>query len=435
MIRTIVLSVLLIVVVAALSLGGRALLVALREEPEVVEPPRAVMRAEAQRLAPTTVVARVEGFGTARADRLARLSAQVSGQVIALADGLREGAEFEADALLVRIDARDYRAQVARAESQLAAERALRARVDVEDENLAAMIATAESEWDVAQREYGRIRDLLEEGTSSERELDAARVTLQRAKRSLQELQRQRATIPQQRAQLDANIQQRQAELELARLNLERCEIRAPFAGRIEKLAVEVGEQVAPGQMLLTLLDPSLIEVPIELPISQRSRVSVGAPVSLYLESQPAFQWKGTVERIAPSADASTRTFALYVEVAATTQPQPLLPGMFVRALIDGPTLRDVLLVPRNAVRSGHIYVLDGDQVWRRVVTVDQHLQDRTVITGLEPGEVVITSNLDALFDGAHVAPVFAGESDTAAPALAAEESVDHRSADTDSTP
>lgn len=404
--RQAVLSVVLVAVGLAIGAGGYLALVALRQTPPMREPLRPPLTVTAVQLKPVTVATPIDGFGTARADRLAVVGAQVAGQVVWVADGLREGAAVVAGGLLVQIDAREYQAQLRRARSQLTADEAALARMDIEEQSLKRLLETTTAEFEVAQREYDRIRALLEDGTSSLRELDAARVVLQRARGALVEVERQLAVLPSLRAQQSATCELRRAEVALAELAVEHCAIVAPFGGRIERVQVEAGEQVVPGQPLFTLLDPQRIEVPIELPVSERPRVRAGAPAQLWLESRPDVAWRGNVARVAPSADPATRTFSLYVEITQSESSRPLMPGMFVRARIEGPTLADVLLVPRSSVRQQRVFVCIDRHAYAREVNVDQHLRDQTVITGLAPGQIVITSNLDALYDGAPVSPV-----------------------------
>lgn len=405
MTRRIVLSVLLAGGVLACGAAGFGLLVKLRTQPQSIDPERPPLAVSVVELVPTTAQSFVEGYGTARADREAVLGAEVSGVVVALAEGLREGVGVTAGDVLIRLDDRDFRAQATRARSQLTAEEAALARLDVEEASLLRVLETARQEAEVAEREYARIRGLLEGGTSSPRELDAARVVLERARRSEQELDRQLAVLPQTRIQQQAACEQRRAELALAELNVARCTLTAPFAGRVRSLRVELGEHVAPGRQLLTLLDPERIEVPIELPVSTRDRVRAGAAAHLLLESNPGANWTGRVARLAPHADETTRTFAVFVEVDNTEQPQPLLPGMFVRATIDGPPLTDVLLIPRAALRRQRVFVCRDGAAWQHEVAVVENLRDRAVIRGLPAGTLVITSNLDALYDGAPVTP------------------------------
>ena len=168
-------------------------------------------------------------------------------------------------------------------------------------------------------------------------------------------------------------------------------------------MRVEVGERVAPGQQLLSIVDLSRIEVPIELPVSLRARVQAGAPARLSLESGPDVVWSGRVARISPSADELTRAFSLFVEVDNAGRAVPLVPGMFVRARIDGQMLQDVLIVPRGSIQDGRVFVCRDGRARPQDVRAQRQLLDRTVVSGLEPGTVVITSNLDVLYDGAPV--------------------------------
>lgn len=372
-----------------------------------LEPERPALTVKAVRLTPRSLVLPLEGFGTARAERVASVSAQVAGEIVERPRDLRVGSAVEAGQLLIRIDDRDYRARRQQAQSHLAAELVALEALDIEQRNCERLIEIARDELAVAEREYSRVLALYEDEVSNPRELDQARLALKQARRSLQGLENELALLPKRREQVKAAIELREAELELAGLNLERCTIVAPFAGRIEQIEVEIGEQVQPAQRLVRLLDPRQIEVPIELPVSQRDAVRVGAGVRLMLESHPQAEWTGRIRRIAPSADERLRTFALYVIVSNTEQPAPLMPGMFVRARIDGPQLSDALLVPRGAVRQQRVFICEDGRALQRDVRVRHDVLDQTVIDGLEPGQIVITSNLDVLYDGAPVEPVF----------------------------
>jgi len=401
--RQIIISAVLIVALLGVGAGVAIFLVETAPQPPTSNPARAALPVRGLELRPQTVVEPIVGYGTARADRSARIAAQVSGEVVELHRNLRVGASVDAGELLVRIDDRDYQRQLDRARSLLAGGEAELRRLDVEEKNVDRLIGIATTELEISQREYERVLGLFEAGQAPRRELDVARQGYERARRTLQVLENQKALLPQQRATELAKCDLHRADIALAELSVERCRIRAPFPGRLEAVEVEVGERVSVGTRLLTLLDPDLIEVPIELPVSLRDRVTNGAACRLKLESDREVAWKGQVARIAPSAAPATRTFSLFVEVDNRRQAQPLMPGLFVRAQIDGPTWRDVLIVPRGVIQQEHVYVYDDGLARRRPVSVNRHLFDQAVVDGLRPGEVVITSNLDALFEGAPV--------------------------------
>lgn len=395
----------LILIAALLGIGGglTALLIRTAPQPPTSDTERPALLVRGLELSPQTVVEPIVGYGTARADRYAWIAAQVSGEVVELNPNLRVGASVDAGELLLRIDDREYQHRLARAHSLLAADQAELQRLVVEEENVDRLIEIATTELEIGQREYERVLGLFEAGQAPRRELDVARQNHERARRTLRVLENQKALLPPQRAVQLATRDLHRADVGLAELDVERCRVGAPFRGRLEAVEVEIGERVSIGTRLVALLDPDLIEVPIELPVSLRDRVADRAACRLRLESNPDATWSGQIVRIAPSAAQATRTFSLFVEVDNTRQQQPLMPGTFVRAQIDGPTWRDVLIVPRGVIQQGHVYVYNGGLALRRAVTISRHLLDRTVVRGLKPGETVITSNLDALFDGAPV--------------------------------
>ncbi len=394
-----------VLVIALLGIGGGSAILLIKTAPQAPtgSEGQSALLVQGLELQPRTMVEPIVGYGTARADRYAWIAAQVSGEAVELHADLRVGALVAAGEVLVRIDDREYRRQLERARSLLAGDEARLERLGVEGKNLDRLIAIATTELEIGQREYERVLELFEAGQAPRRELDVARQDYERARRTLQVLENQKALLPQQRAAEFASRDLHNADIALAELNVERCSVRAPFRGRLEAVGVEIGERVDVGARLVALLDPDLIEVPVELAVSLRDRVVPGAACRLMLESNDVAAWRGQVARIAPSADQATRTFSLFVEVDNTQQQQPLMPGLFVRAQIDGPTWRDVLIVPRGIIQQEHVYVYDGGLARRRAVSVNRHLFDQTVVDGLRPGNIVITSNLDALFDGAPV--------------------------------
>jgi len=427
--RKLFVSLILITIFLGLGAGIAALLVLTAPEPPQVDLARPPLLVEAVKIEPVTVTDSMIGFGTARADRYARLSAQVAGEIVAVDDDLEVGTEVKQGQVLIRIDEHEYKQQLARAESLLAADEAQLKQLDTESLNLDRLITPARRELASAQFEYDQINDLYGRGSASKREHEQMRLVLEQTRRMLQMLENQKALLPSKRAQLQATRDSHRAEAAIARLDLDRCTLRAPFAGRVAEKTIEIGERVQKGSPLLSLLDPELIEVPVELPASVRPRVVIGAACELTMPSMPTVSWQGHVKRIAPAASEVTRTFELFVEVSNAGQAHELVPGFFVRAEIEGPTLTDVLVVPRGSVQRGQVFLYRDGQARKHGVQVARVLRDRSVVTGIRPGDVVIVSNLDALYEGAEVrlegfpSP---GE-DRAAPALTSQPAIADR--------
>jgi len=401
--RRIIVSLALIAVVLGAGMGLMAVLVKARTAPEKTETARAPLLVETVKPEPETIREMLVGYGTARADRSARISAQVSGEITQLADDLKPGSEFKKDDELIWIDDRHYRHVLSQARAALASEEAQLAQLDVEEANLQKLIAIVREEFSIQQAELDRVKALRNQELAHSREYDRQRLAVETLRARLQGHENQLALIAPQRSRVEASRDQRRAELAMADLNLKRCIIRAPFDGRVDGLMVEVGELAQAGVPLLSFLDPQLLEVPIELPLSQRDRVWVGATCRLWLDKANPACWKGQVKRVSPSVNQATRTFAVYIEVDNADQSFPLMPGSFVRAKIEGPLLEDVKAIPRQAIRQGRVFIFKDGRASARDIRVERHLADRSVISGLQEDDIVITSNLDALYEGVPV--------------------------------
>ena len=84
-----------------------------------------------------------------------------------------------------------------------------------------------------------------------------------------------------------------------------------------------------------------------------------------------------------------------------------MLPGYFLRAEVEGPMLENALVVPRDIIVQGVVYVVNDDHAHLRNVNVERFIGDRAVVTGeLKDGDQIILTNLDLLHEGAAVRTV-----------------------------
>lgn len=395
----------LIMIAALLSLGGGVLALLVSSKPQAVSSihERGPLAVEVVRVAAQDLVEPIIAYGTARAEHFAWIAAQVPGQIVERLESLKVGRSVRKGEVLIRIDEREHQQRLKRAQSALRADTAALEQLDIEAANLTRLIDIARSEAQAAEREHARVRDLVERGVSGPREYDQALAAHERSRRVLAELENQEAVLPKRRERQEAACALRQAELEISRLNVQRCSVAAAFDGRIEQVRVESGEHVGTGDPLFSLLDPRRIEVPVELPVSLRERVAVGAACTLTLDSAPGRSWSGKVDRIAAVASERSRMFQAFVEIDNAAQEQQLMPGMFVRAEIAGPKWTNVIVIPRAAIHDQRVFVVSDGRARLRSVRVRRRLLDLSIVVGLRDGDLVITSNFDALSDGAPV--------------------------------
>ena len=357
------------------------------------------------------------GYGTARAKVDAVLAAEVRGVVVQIAEGLDDGVHVEAGQLLARIDDRQYRQHVSRTEAMMAELEAQIVQLDVEEANIARLMAISEQEVEVNRNELHRVAGLFEKQQAAKKEYDFARLAYQQSRRQHVAYQNQLDLIAPRRTAFQASLKARRADAELAALDVERCRITAPFAGEVESVSVDMGDHLHVGGEILRLLSIRVVEIPIQLAASVRWMVAVGARCRLEADSMPGVYWNGVVARIAPSADAQSRTFAAYVEADNDRQLTPLVPGTFVTARVEGPLRKQVLAVPRGVVLESHVFVVNDNRVHVRPVQVDRYVGDLALVTGeLKPGDDVVLTNLDVLSEGSvvRVARVPSGSDRTA---------------------
>lgn len=344
------------------------------------------------------------GYGSAGPDRTVQLAAEVSGTLIERVNDVEAGSTVSKGQPLIRLDDREYRHTLERVSALADADQAGIEELEAEARTLQKIVTTAEQELRVAADERKRVADLFERNLAAKKEFDFAHLAYQQARRVLQGYEMQSARIGPRRSRLEASKQAREAEARLAALNMERCEIAAPFSGTIEVLFVDAGDHVAPGAPLMTLIDPSRVEIPVQLPGAVFEHVALGAPCRLSCESMPESSWQGQVVRISPSIDELTRTFSAYLEVDNSKQLQPLVPGTFVTARLRGPMYSKRLLVPRGAVRGGYILVAREGTANKQAVTVERVIGDRAMLSGdIAEGQRVIISQLGQFEDGAPV--------------------------------
>lgn len=400
-VRAVLISAVLIVVLLAAGSGLGGWLFKEKPEPpkrEAGPPPPLVQTVT---ITPESVRERFTAYGTVRAERVCTIAAEVAASVIEIPGRIRAGSVVTAGQPVVRLDERRYCHELANAQALAESDLAQLDELDAVAANISRLIKIAEREFRIASDERDRLARLFETDLAHKREYDLAKMSYEQAHRVLQNYQNEASLIAPRRQQFEASHRARLAAAQLAQLNIERCTMRAPFAGALERMYVERGDYVTFGTPVVGLVDASRVEVPIQLPTAVYDQVRVGTSCVLSCESKVGVSWPGTVTRLAPSADPQTRTFAAYVIVDNNTASEPLLPGAFVRATVEGPLYENALFVPRSAIRDDKVLVVNGLVAAARAVRTERFLEDRALVTGdLRPGAQVILAPLDVLADG-----------------------------------
>ena len=210
---------------------------------------------------------------------------------------------------------------------------------------------------------------------------------------------------------------QKQAEANVAeiRSSIDRKTIRAPFSGVLGIRQVSLGQYLAAGGPIVALQSVNPIYVNFNVPQENVGRVRVGEDVKLTADNLPGVTFTGRVNALDSVVDSSTRNIQVQATVA---NPQGRLhPGMFVQVEVNVGASRSVLPLPASAINyapfGDSVYVLadlkgpDGKTyrgVSQQFVKLQGSQGDQVgVVSGLKPGDEVVSSGVFKLRNGAAV--------------------------------
>ena len=212
-----------------------------------------------------------------------------------------------------------------------------------------------------------------------------------------------------------------EAALDRARRDIDRAAIRAPYAGRVQSKDVDIGQFVTKGTPVARIYAVDSAEIRLPLPDQQLAYLDValsyrgggqqtGPSVTLSANfAGRQHTWQGRIVRTESEIDPVSRMVHLVAEVRDPYAPgsdpsrPPLAVGMFVEAEIEGRTVRDIVVLPRAALRGrDQVLVVDeSSRLHYRQVEILRSTSDEVLIRGgLAEGDVVCVSPLDTVTDG-----------------------------------
>jgi RND family efflux transporter MFP subunit len=380
---------LLAVVVAAAGCTGEptssASAAASTDKPAAATPPRAVkvFRAVEQRVRRT-----VASTGALAADDTVVLGVKVPGRLVEQAVDL--GTRVRRGQVVARIDATDYKLRVEQAEATLQQARArlglpLTGNDEQVDPEKTSIVRQARAVLDEARLSRERSRKLVEQNLISRAQDDAAEANLGVAEGryhdAIEEVRNRQATLT-----------QRRSELELARQQLVDTTLVSPFDGAVSARQAAVGEYLAAGAPVATLVRTHPLRLRLPVPEREAVGVRVGHSVRLSVEGDPTV-YQGKVVRLSPIVQEQNRTLLVEAEV-----PNPnavLKPGAFARAEIVTEGSQPVIRIPAASLVTFAgiekvLAVRQGKIVEIRVQTGRRANDSIEVVTGLKAGETLV---------------------------------------------
>jgi HlyD family secretion protein len=380
--RWIRIAVLVVIGLVALRLSWRALV------------PPAVPVLEVTR---GPLVQAVVATGRVRADTRARVGAQVSGTVTRVL--AREGDTVRTGQLLVELDPAEQAAALRQARANLQQVREVRRPVT------AARLRQAEAALEKAEADYRRLTALRDGGAASDDQLETARQTLQTA-RSQRDIAKAEADAA---APDGADVRIAEAAVAAAEARLSYTRITAPDNGVVLIRAVEPGDVVQSGRVLLELALRAPVMLSVVPDEKNLARLAVGQPAEASADAFPQERFPATVGYISPVVDPAQGT--VEVRLMVDSAPAYLRPDMTVSVNIEVARRDEAVAVPLDAVHDalgGAPWVLlvrDRTVIRQPVRLGALGIDSAEVLEGLTAGDLVVPVSARTVAEGDRVRP------------------------------
>ncbi len=340
-----------------------------REKAETVETEKTIPAVRTEAIDPGEVTPVLNSEGVVESRREVKLAAQVGGRVEWISDQLVPGGEVGENEVLVRIEVSDLKARLAAAESALA------------EAELTLEVEKAKGEQ--ARRDWAK----LGRGEPSE-------LTLRRP----------------QIASAEERVESAAQEVERSRRDVERAEIRAPFAGRIRTASAEVGAILAPGTVVADLYSDSDLEVELPFPLRDFGFIDREAHPEFKIAAMlggERREWPARLVRVSGEVERTTLTGKVIAKVMANDDGFPPV-GLFVEAEFPGRTIREVVEVPRSAVRGlNEVWVVRGQRLEKIEIEEVWSTRETVVVRGpFEQGDRLLLTRVGTPVEGMEVREV-----------------------------
>lgn len=318
--------------------------------------------------------------GEAYTEKRIAMKAEVGGIVRNL--NAAEGRHVREGDLLVELDDREFRLRLEKLEAQrlrFLSELFLEKQFSTTDQQPAPGLI---DKLDKAQADYERASEAFKKGLVSQADLEKVQGDFELA---LIDSGRKKDEV----MASTKGLTQADVDVKIARIDVEKTRIRAPFAGIVTDIKLSPKERLDAGRELFTLVDISRIKVKAQVLESEVGKIVAGREVDILFSAFPGRAFKGRIEAVSPVINAEDKTCA--VHVAMDNLSEEIKPGMHAEVEFPTEIFKHRLLVPQLAVlvRGGRklVFAVEGGLAkWRYIEVGLENERFAEVLPGKEPG-------------------------------------------------
>jgi RND family efflux transporter MFP subunit len=382
-----------------------------------------------------------EATGNLASDQQTDVAPTVGGKVVSV--NFDVGGYVNRGDVLVKLDDRDARIRLEQAQAaaaqQEAAVRQAEAGVQQAQQNVRqtqarlgltegsnfdietfSQVRATRAQLDLAEKELRRFERLLETGDVSrsqydqrraqrdqlQAQLDESRSTAAVAVQAIRTAQAAVSTAQQQVSAARAGVANAQTQVAAAQKAINDAVIYSPISGTVQERNADPGEFVGTTGKIATIVRTNPLRMRIDVPEQSIGQARVGQSISLTTSAYPDRQFAGTIVRIVPGLNPTSRTMTAEAEV--NNIDGLLKPGQFASVKILLPEARRAVMVPTSAVRqegtTARVYVVKDGRAQERIVTLGEVENEMVEVkNGVAPDERIATNNLEQIYDGVQV--------------------------------
>jgi RND family efflux transporter MFP subunit len=306
----------------------------------------------------------LDSYGTAQASTKTTLTSQVSGKIIFINENFKNGGYFKKGDLLVQIEDEDYKADVKIANAQL-----ILAKQTLLEEQ--AKAKQAKEDWKKFNIDE-KPDDLV-------------------------------LRVPQLQSAI-ATVEAKEADLQKAKLNLNRTKILAPYDGRVIEKSISIAQVISNNAQIGTIFSNDNIEV--RLPIKNKDLnlidINLGAKVEFISQLSNKI-YEGKIVRSESTIDENTKQLYLIAQIDENISNLKI--GEYLKAKIEAKKLENVIIIPNETIyQSSYVYVQKDGILEKRVIEISWQNDEYAVISnGLKENDNLILTTLGSVKSGTKV--------------------------------
>jgi multidrug efflux pump subunit AcrA (membrane-fusion protein) len=371
----------------------------------------------------------IQTTGSLVAEETSDVAPQASGQVLATPVGV--GAFVRQGDVIARLNDKDARLRLQQAQAgvqqAIAGVRQAEARLGLRpggnfDASSIPEVRAANSNLEQAQAQLRlaeanerRYRELVETGDVAvsvydqyRTQRDTARAQVNSARQQLESAINTARQSNQAIQTAEAAVESARAQAAIAQKAVTDATVRAPYSGYVSNRPIAVGEYVTTASVVATVLRTNPLKLQLQVQEAEAPYITPGMGVSLEVDAYRDRKFSGQVTAVNPAIDPVSR--AVTIEAAVENADNALRSGMFATARIARKSGNMAVFVPRAAIfsdqntQSYRAFVIQGNVAKLRVVQLGAEEGDTVqILSGVNADEVLATSNLQQLFEGAQV--------------------------------